>query len=246
MISNTELLKKIDILEPLLKEILYMFIIEIEKIQEKTIDKTELNELKDIMKELALAQINTKETVKELADAQKRTEIRLDSLTQKMEELADAQKRTEVVVRRLAEAQERTDLKIEKIQQELGGISHSIGFSLENTAYKALPSLLKRDKDIDVKGRLLRKYYVYFDGTEEQIDIYGEGIKKDGNKICIIGEGKSQLGQKDITKFLKKIERLKKEITAEILPLMVTHIVTPEVERLLKDQDITCYLSYEF
>ncbi len=149
-------------------------------------------------------------------------------------------------VEELAEAQERTDLKIEKIQQDLGGISHSIGFSLENTAYKALPSLLKREQYIDIKGRLLRKYYVYVDGTEEQIDVYGEGINKDGNKIYIIGEGKYQLGKKDIIKFLKKIERLKKEIREEIFPLMLTHIVTPDVERFLEEKHISCYLSYEF
>jgi len=125
-------------------------------------------------------------------------------------------------------------------------MSHSIGFSLENQAFKYLPSVLKRDKNIEVKGRLLRKYYVYFDGTEEQIDVYGEGINKDGNKIYIIGEGKSQLGKKDIIKFLKKIERLKKEIKEEIFPLMLTHIVTPEVERFLEEKNISCYFSYEF
>jgi len=302
MISNTELLKKIDIVEPLLKEIFYMILLEIEKNREQAADKSDFSELKNLMKELARAQINTeanvrdlselqKETqtaVKELTEAQKRTEIKLEELAEaqkrteiKLEELAEAQKRTEIkvgqlsgkveelaeaqkrteikveelvevqkkseiVARELAEAQRKTEDKMEKTRQEVGGMSHSIGFSLENQAFKYLPSVLKRDKNIEVKGRLLRKYYVYFDGTEEQIDVYGEGINKDGNKIYIIGEGKSQLGKKDIIKFLKKIERLKKEIKEEIFPLMLTHIVTPEVERFLEEKNISCYFSYEF
>ncbi|MEQ8192173.1 MAG: hypothetical protein ABRQ39_29685 [Candidatus Eremiobacterota bacterium] len=260
MLSNTELFKKIDIVEPLLKEIFYMILLEIEKNRELYADKSDFSELKSLIKELTRAQVNTeanvrelselqKETqtsVKELAEAQKRTEIKMEKLSGKVEELVEVQKKSEIVARELAEAQRKTEDKMEKTRQEVGGMPHSIGFSLENQAFKYLPSVLKRDKDIEVKGRLIRKYYVYFDGTEEQIDVYGEGINKDGNKIYIIGEGKSQLGKKDIIKFLKKIERLKKEIREEIFPLMLTHIVTPEVERFLEEKHVSCYFSYEF
>lgn len=96
-----------------------------------TIARTDLNELKDIVRGLALDQSTTKieindlkGIVKELAEAQKRTEIKIEELAEaqkrteiKIEELAEAQKRTEIKVEELAEAQKRTEIKIEELAQ---------------------------------------------------------------------------------------------------------------------------------
>ncbi len=56
-----------------------------------------------------------KQFVRELAEAQKRTEGRLDSLAIRMEELAEAQKRTEQRVEELAEAQKRTEARLDSL-----------------------------------------------------------------------------------------------------------------------------------
>ncbi|MCS7200486.1 MAG: hypothetical protein NZ850_09145, partial [Caldimicrobium sp.] len=64
---------------------------------------SDFNELKAIAKALAEAQ-------RELAEAQKRTE-------QRIEELAEAQKRTEQRVEELAEAQKRTEQRIEELAE---------------------------------------------------------------------------------------------------------------------------------
>jgi len=56
-----------------------------------------------------------KNIVADLAEAQKRTEYRLDSLTDKIEELAEAQNRTEVRLEELAEAQKRTEARVEEL-----------------------------------------------------------------------------------------------------------------------------------
>jgi flagellar biosynthesis GTPase FlhF len=58
-----------------------------------------------------------KQVVRELAQAQTRTEQRLDRLTEKIEELAEAQKRTEARVEELAEAQKRTEARVEELAQ---------------------------------------------------------------------------------------------------------------------------------
>ena len=68
------------------------------------------------------------------------------------------------VTPRLA-AQTRTEEALQKLTQEqgearkqLGGISMTIGYTLENEAFKALPGLLQRDFGIIVRGKPKRKY----------------------------------------------------------------------------------------
>ncbi|RPI71716.1 MAG: hypothetical protein EHM38_03380, partial [Geobacteraceae bacterium] len=63
---------------------------------------------------LALPQI-----VRELAEAQKRTEVRLESLTARVEELAEAQRQTLIQVSKLAAAQGRTEDRVGSIDGRL-------------------------------------------------------------------------------------------------------------------------------
>lgn len=65
------------------------------------------------------------------------------------------------------------------------GLSHSIGFDLENQAYKTLREILKERYGIEIGERLLRKFIEYSDGREEEINIFGKG-RKNGEIIYII------------------------------------------------------------
>ncbi|MDR7899205.1 MULTISPECIES: hypothetical protein [unclassified Thermosynechococcus] len=82
----------------------------------------DFNELKAIVADLAQAQKRTEERVEELAAAQKRTEERVEELAQaqkrteeRVEELAQAQKRTEERLEELAEAQKRTEERVDQL-----------------------------------------------------------------------------------------------------------------------------------
>ncbi|MGC8908420.1 MAG: chordopoxvirus fusion protein [Desulfomonilaceae bacterium] len=86
--------------------------------------KPEFNELKDVVTDLAQAQLRTEERLVELIEAQKRTEARVEELAEaqkrtekRVEELAQAQKRTEARVEELAEAQKRTEKRVEELAQ---------------------------------------------------------------------------------------------------------------------------------
>ncbi len=212
-----------------------------------TVTKTEFNELKEIVRDLSEAQKRTEIKVEELAEAQKRTEI-------KVEELVEAQKRTEETMKELAEAQKKSEAAIQfltksvkTIQKEVGGLSNTVGFHLEDLAYKALPALLLRDLNIEVKDRLKRKFYTFLDGREEELNIYGKGIRNtDRKEVYIIGEGKAHLGKKDIDVFLKRLKRLEQELKSEIVPLMISYSIRPEVEKLLHAHNMTYYFSYDF
>jgi hypothetical protein len=88
------------------------------------VKKEDFTELKNVVFELAEAQKRTEFRVEELAEAQKRTEIKVEELAEaqkrteiKVEELAEAQKRTEIKVEELAEAQKRTEIKVEELAE---------------------------------------------------------------------------------------------------------------------------------
>lgn len=179
---------------------------------------SDFNELKDI--------------VKELAEAQKRTEL-------KVEELAEAQKRTEEELRELVQEHKKT-------RTELGGISMTVGYRLEDEAYKSLPELLRRDMDIVVEGRLKREFVTDRSGVKIEVNIVGEA-KKDGKKVMIVGEGKSQLSKKGVDEFIrKKLKRLE-GVYEEIFPILITYMISePDVENYAKDKGISVYYSYDF
>ncbi len=257
-----------------------------------TVTKTDFNELKTAVgelaeaqkrteqrldsltvkvEELAEAQKRTEQRIEELAEAQKRTEQRLDSLTVKVEELAEAQKRTEqrlgslaVKVEELAEAQKRTEQRVEELaeaqkrteerldrldkrvdnlQKEVGGISNALGYSLENSSYKALTKILPEKFGIKVE-KLYRKNLVYPSGKFDEINIFGEGLKG-RHKIYVIGESKSQFGLKDVKQFLKLLERVKNHLQADIFPLALAHQFHPRAEAYLKEKGIAYFWSYE-
>ncbi len=79
----------------------------------------ELLTLPDLVRELAEAQKRTELRVEELAEAQKRTEQRLDRLEAVVVELAEAQKRTEQRVEELAEAIKKTQITLAELTYEI-------------------------------------------------------------------------------------------------------------------------------
>ncbi|MEQ8192264.1 MAG: hypothetical protein ABRQ39_30140 [Candidatus Eremiobacterota bacterium] len=73
-----ELVRKIDMLQPELKEVLYTFIEEIEKTQIKSVKTDAITEIKIALNDL-------QSLVKELSEAQKETEERLQKLIKEYE-----------------------------------------------------------------------------------------------------------------------------------------------------------------
>jgi DNA repair exonuclease SbcCD ATPase subunit len=222
------------------------------------------------VEELAEAQKRTEQRVEELAEAQRRTEQRVEELAeaqrrteQRVEELAEAQRRTEEslesfkktteenfnrvwkAIDELAEAQKRTEeslnrliKRVDIIEERLEGISNSVGYSLENTAYRALPGLLRKE-GILVSGRLIRRYW-----EENQINIWGRG-KKRGKDIVLLGESKVRPSKKEIDRFIKIAEEIKKKERTETYLLFVAHDYPPAIEGYLKEKKIKYYWSYE-
>ena len=117
-----------------------------------------LDRVEATLDRLAAAQARSEErldrveaTLDRLAAAQARSEERLDRVEATLDRLAAAQARTEEALRKLTEAHDET-------RKQLGGLSHTVGYILENEAYRALPALLAADHGLEVEDRLIRTY----------------------------------------------------------------------------------------
>ncbi|MDI6736436.1 MAG: hypothetical protein QME42_09660 [bacterium] len=262
-----------------------------ERIQEKHVTKEDFTELKGIVKELAEVQKRTELKVGELAEVQKRTELRVGELAEvqkrtelRVEELAEAQKRTELRVEELAEAQKeaqkeikvlalamedtknelkdtrrelkdevkdtRRDLddKLKNTRRDLGGLTSTLGFMLENEAYRVLPDILKDKYGIEVKEKFLRRSIRSLGINEEgEINIFSRGVHKDkGIEITIIGESRSQLGKDDIDDLLELSTKLKGIDKKEEFLLAITHYAKETVIEYARKKGVEVIQSFEW
>ncbi len=115
---SVNLIRLLDKVESPLKEVLIEILKEIEEQRnqwEESVTRTEFNELKNIVAELAEAQKETEQRIKELTEAQRRSEERITRLEEAVAELTEAQKKTEQRLNELAEAQKKTEEELRKL-----------------------------------------------------------------------------------------------------------------------------------
>lgn len=213
-----------------------------ERIKEAHITREDFSELKNIVKELAEAQKKTEARVEELAEAQKRTELRV-------EELAEAQKRTEARVEELAEAQRRTEEEIRKLaiglnnlRGEVGGLARSFGYAFENEAFRMLPATLEQKYGVEIKEKFIRKEI-----GEHEINILGIG-RRNGVEVVVVGEAKTRLEKMEVFDELEeKIKAVKEEYKdKEIVKVLVTHFATNKILKFAQDTGVIIVQSFEW
>lgn len=193
----------------------------------------DFNELKAIVKELAEAQNRTEIRVAELAEAQNRTEI-------KVAELAED-------IKVLARGLDETRKELKATRGDVGGLSRSMGYAFENEAYRMLPNVLKEKYGIELKEKLIR---IGIGGKE--INIFG-WAKKNGKDMLIVGETKLRLddrrrGKRDAFKDLEeKVTAVREEYEGEkIIRVLITHYATKGFMSKAKERDVIVVQSFEW
>ncbi|MDW8321419.1 MAG: hypothetical protein RMM08_08650 [Armatimonadota bacterium] len=173
----------------------------------------------------------TDERFRELVEAQRRTE----------EHIA----RLEDQIARLVEVQRHMQEEIRDIRRQLGGLSQTVGYTLENEAMKHLPTLLQ-EAGIRVEGRLRRQYVRDSQGEYLEVNIFGSGYR-DGEQVTLVGESKSQLSKNDVDRFLRRTVSALQGVYPNIVPLLVAHFTSePDAEEYARAQGVLVYYSYEF
>lgn len=239
---------------------------------------SDLSELKAVVQKLAEAQQRTDERMGELTEAQRRmaaaqehADQRMAELTeaqrrteQRMEELAAAQQRTDERMGELTEAQRRTDERMVEMTEEIrhlarglsetrrdvGGIAHSVGYALENEAYRMLPGFLQRVHGITLTERFIR---TEIGGVE--VNLFGHGMQN-GQPITLVGEVKTRLddrrrerGTTVFDELDERVHAVRTEMGAErirIVPVLVTHFATREMQRQASEQGVLVVQTFEW
>ncbi|MCD6317550.1 hypothetical protein J7M02_00595, partial [Candidatus Aerophobetes bacterium] len=191
----------------------------------------------------------TEETIEKLAKAQAKTEERVGRLEDAVERLAKAQAKTEErvgrledAVEKLAKAQAKTEEALANLAKEVGGLSTTIGFGLEDICRVVLPGYLERHYNVYVT-ELNRKFF-RINETDVEINFYGEG-RKDGKKVVILGEAKSKIYKSEVRKFLQQISKVIPQIEHETLKVMFGYLIHPTAMELAKKEGIILVASYQ-
>jgi len=180
-----------------------------------------------------------KSIVKELAEAQRRTEQRVEELAEAQKELAEAQRQTQVDIQTLTK-------RLGDLATTVGGIGNTLGYALENEAYRLLPALLKEKYGLEMTERFVRTYV-----GEVEINIFGKA-RRNGKEVLIVGETKTRLDERRAKKGLweqlsKKIEAVKEMYPdIEIVPLIITHHARPGALKEAEEQGILVVQSFEW
>ena len=165
-----------------------------------------------------------------------------------VKELAEAQRRTEIKVAELAEDIRILVRGLGETRSEVGGLSRSVSYALENEAYRGLPEVLKRSYGIELKDRLIRAEI----GGKE-INIFGRA-KRDGRDVLVVGEAKLRLderrkkGERDVFEELEEKGRaVRWEYgETEIVSVLITHYATKGFMREAKERNIIVIQSCEW
>jgi hypothetical protein len=156
--------------------------------------------------------------------------------------------RLERAVEELVKAEQRLTRRTDDIARQLGGMAMDLGYLLENDAYESLPPLLERDYGVRVLTPLTRDFVEDDKGNEYEVNIFGEG-ERDGERVLIVGECKTQLSKQEIDRFLRrKIKPVQRIFSGRaVFPVMVGHAVTSkQVQRYAQERGVAVYLSYQF
>lgn len=223
-----------------------------------SVTKVEFNELKEIVKDLAEAQKRTELRLEELTKRVDQLTIRMDQLTERVDQLTirmdELAKRVDELTANVSRLERKVEdlvgemkgmkVTIQDMKQEMGGMSHAIGYGLEDQSYLTLPPVLKRDHAITLKGRLKRGFLETGRNKYIEINIWGQG-ERDGKSIEIIGEAKTQLKKKDVDKFLQTLQAIQPHIDHSIHPICITYQTSPAVSQYAKDKGISVYFTYD-
>lgn len=215
------LARKIDSVSPELKDVLWTMLEEIERSREEAVTKVEFNELKEIVRDLGLAQQRTEKRIEELAEAQK--------------ELVKAQKRTEEEIAKLSRG-------VNNTRSQVGGLARSVAYSLENEAYRKLPEYLKTRHQLQLVERFIRREL-----GEEEINFFAKAIRNGGEEVMLVGETVLRLD--DVARFgqlEKNVRVVKEHYHLPVVPLLVTHFARPNLLKYAQNEGIIVIQTFDW
>ncbi len=248
MSFSVTLMKQMETVEPQLKTVLWTILEEIEQHREAAVTKSEFMELRDLVKELAVAQKSLGQKVELLIEAQTGTQKSLFEMQQVIIEMQHAQTEMQKSLIEIKQEQIKMQKEIAELtrhsritRQQIGGLARSVSYALENEAYRALPLYLQDNYGIRIEKRFIRTSI-----GELEINLFAHA-QKDDKEVLVVGE--SVLRLDDISKLLQvreQIKALKECHELPIIPVIITHFAHPGIQHQAESEGILVIQSFEW
>jgi seryl-tRNA synthetase len=221
---------------------LYEIIVKIidERVREIKVTREEFDKLRKILDERFS---RLEEATIKFTEAQQKTEERLDKLTKTVNNLAET-------VNSLVEAQKRNEERfgkliasLDNLGVEVGRLSDTIGFGLEDICKVVLPGWLYKHLNIKI-DKLEREFFI-INGERIEVNVYGEGFLND-EKIAVIVESKSKIHENDVNKFYYEVFRkVQQFLNIKCIGVLFGYLIYPEAAELAKELKLYTVASYE-
>ncbi|WP_040335849.1 hypothetical protein [Candidatus Magnetobacterium casense] len=195
---------------------------------------------------------------------QKRMGVEQKRMGVELERVGVEQKRMGVELERVGVEQKRMAKDITSIRRDVGGLSRSVSYALENEAYRELPGFLKAKYGIELLDSLIRTEIK----KDFEINILGEGTRH-GKPVLIVGEAKLRLqryytsGTSNNLQMVDVFEQLERNVeavrlqckdaetdadgnTKEIVRILITHFATKDFLKEAEDKNVIVIQSHEW
>jgi predicted nuclease with TOPRIM domain len=208
------------------------------------------NELRGAVTELAQSHNELRGAVTELAQghkqlAQSHNELRgaVTELAQGHKQLAQSHNELRGAVKELAQAQARTEKAVANLAHQVGRMSDTIGYGLEDLGEWVLPAYFERAYGITGVERCIRRF-IQVDRKEVEINLYAEG-KRNGEAIVLLGESKNRIGRTEVKKFVAHLRVLERVLDKPAFRFLFGFWAHPSAERLARENNIEVISSYQ-
>jgi hypothetical protein len=138
--------------------------------------------------------------------------------------LAEAEARTEERMEQLVAALERTELAVQALAQQVGRLADTIGFTLEELAREVIPAYLAHHYNIHMLQ--LDRCFIVLDGQELEFGLDGHG-QRDGENVTVVGEVRSRIDGRDVEDALRRTTRLASQLSGTPVTVMFGFVIHP-------------------
>ena len=189
------------------------------------VNRADFHKLTEVVHDLAEAQKRTEMRVEELADAQKQTEIHVDELARSqqemrvtMQEMQASQRDMQGSLQAMQASQQEMQRAITDLAKQVGGLSNAVGANLEDFACDLVPELLEKYwRFVTVSAG--PEELTMADGVGREFDVVVRGTIE-GRPVTVLCETKATVSTTEVSKFLRIVEKVRDAYPGEdIRPL---------------------------
>ncbi len=184
---SVRIYKMMETLDPQIKEAFFAIMEEMEQKERERVTRVEFKDLQEVVFSLAKAQQETTVALKELAEAQGRTEERVGLLEERVAELAEAQRRTEERVEELAEAQRRTEERLAELAEAQRRTEERVDV-LEERVAELAEAQRRTEERLEVLERRMEELAEAQRRTDERMEELAEAQRRTDERLAELAE----------------------------------------------------------